>query len=115
MRWLLQRFPPTGAEIAAFQKGNDVISLGKASHAHQGSTRSKRRGPPGAGHFTAAQIQVSPGEPRLRASHPWKPSWLTLRSTCAPKPSSVLIYHREEMLSMRRIQFVKDSSTTDNQ
>ncbi len=57
----MQKFPPTEAEIAAFQKGEDVISLERAGKAAHGSSRHKRKGAPGAAHFTSAQIQVSAG------------------------------------------------------
>lgn len=59
LHWLvLQQFPPTETEIAAFQKGEDVISLERAAHAPKGPGKGRRKGPPGAAHFTAAQIKV---------------------------------------------------------
>ena len=76
----LQHFPPTEAEIAAFQKGEDVISLGRATKAHQASSRAKCKGAPGAAHFTAAQIQVSlkPKTP------PADPSTLRMQDRLSP-------------------------------
>ena len=100
---LLQRFPPTEAEIAAFQKGNGVISLGKASHAHEGSSRSKRKGPPGAAHFTFAQIQVKPGTKDCRLAIPGDPALLTLWPILAERLYPVLVYRSAEIHSARRM------------
>ena len=55
---MVQQFPPTETEIAAFQKGEDVISLERAAHVPKGPAKGRRKGPPGAAHFTAAQIKV---------------------------------------------------------
>jgi hypothetical protein len=65
--WLaVQQFPATETEIAAFQKGEDVISLERAGaeHAPKGPFKGRRKGPPGAARFTAAQIKVSARIPK---------------------------------------------------
>ena len=55
----MQLYPPTEAEVAALQKGEDVISLGRATAQPQAPGKSRRKGGPGAAQFTAAQIEVS--------------------------------------------------------
>ena len=55
-----QLYPPTEAETAALQKGEGVKSLERASAQPQAAGRGRRKGGPGAAHFTAAQIEVSP-------------------------------------------------------
>ncbi|CAL5229490.1 g12825 [Coccomyxa viridis] len=91
-----ERFPPTEAEIAAFQKGEDVISLGKASHAQHSSSRGKRKGPPGAAHFTAAQIQD-----RL-ASHAEAQSRPEVQTIAAARAALPIAPYREQIVEAVR-------------
>ena len=56
----VQLYPPTEAETAALQKGEDVKSLERAGAQPQAAGKGRRKGGLGAAQFTAAQIEVSP-------------------------------------------------------
>ena len=56
----VQLHPPTDAEVAALQKGEDLKSLERAGAQPQAAGKGRHKGGPGAAQFTAAQIEVFP-------------------------------------------------------